>query len=114
MVLFDAEPMVRGVLDDIAANVPRGIIAGKIHDAFVNAIVLICQVANAAYGIATVALAGGVFMNRYLVEHATAALEAAGFTVALNKELPPNDGSISYGQAAIAAKRLEESEQPCA
>ena len=114
VALFDAEPMVRGVLDDIAANVPRGIIAGKIHDAFVNAIVLICQVANAAYGIATVALAGGVFMNRYLVEHATAALEAAGFTVALNKELPPNDGSISYGQAAIAAKRLEESEQPCA
>ncbi|WP_294438188.1 carbamoyltransferase HypF [uncultured Slackia sp.] len=114
VVLFDAEPLVRGVLDDMAANVPRGIIAGKIHDAFVGAIALICQVANAAYGITTVALAGGVFMNRYLVEHATAALEVIGFTVALNKELPPNDGSISYGQAAIAAKRLEESEQPCA
>ena len=114
VVLFDAEPLVRGVLDDIATDVPRGIIAGKIHDAFVDAIALICQVANAAYGITTVALAGGVFMNRYLVEHATAALEATGFTVALNKELPPNDGSISYGQAAIAAKRLEESEQPCA
>ena len=114
VVLFDAEPLVRGVLDDIATDVPRGIIAGKIHDAFVDAIALICQVANAAYGITTVALAGGVFMNRYLVEHATAALEATGFTVALNKQLPPNDGSISYGQAAIAAKRLEESEQPCA
>ena len=114
VVLFDAEPLVRDVLDDMAANVPRGIIAGKVHDAFVNAITLICQVANATYGISTVALAGGVFMNRYLVEHATAALEAIGFTVALNKELPPNDGSISYGQAAIAAKRLEESEQPCA
>lgn len=114
VVLFDAEPLFRSVLDDIAAGMDRGIIAGKVHDAFVSAIVLICQVANAAYGINTVALAGGVFMNRHLVEHATAALETAGFTVALSKDLPPNDGSISYGQAAIAAKRLEESEQPCA
>ncbi len=114
VVLFDAEPLIRGVLDDAANGIDRGIIAGKVHDAFVGAIVLICQLANAAYGISTVALAGGVFMNRYLVEHAAAKLEAAGFTVALNKDLPPNDGSISYGQAAIAAKRIEESEQPCA
>ena len=114
VVLFDAEPLFRGVLDDIAAGVDRGVIAGKVHDAFVSAIALICQVANAAYGISVVALAGGVFMNRYLVEHASAALEAAGFTVALSKDLPPNDGAISYGQAAVAAKRLEESEQTCA
>ncbi len=114
VVLFDAEPLLRGVLDDIEAGISQGIIAGKVHDAFVDAIVLICQVANATYGITTVALAGGVFMNRYLIEHATAELQSAGFTVALSKDLPPNDGSISYGQTVIAAKRLEESEQPCA
>ena len=44
-------------------------------------------------------------MNRYLLEHTLAALEAAGFTVALNKELPCNDGGISFGQAVIAAAR---------
>ncbi len=32
-------------------------------------------------------------------------LEAAGFTVALNKELPCNDGGVSFGQAVIAAAR---------
>ena len=51
------------------------------------------------------ALSGGVFMNRYLLEHTLAALEAAGFTVALNKELPCNDGGVSFGQAVIAAAR---------
>ena len=41
-------------------------------------------------------------MNRYLIEHALEALERAGFTVAVNRELPPNDGCVSYGQAVVA------------
>ena len=54
-------------------------------------------------------------MNRYLLEHALAALEAAGFTVAVNRDLPPNDGCISFGQAVVAwASNNEEGEQPCA
>ena len=69
-----------------------------------------CLVANAAYGISTVALSGGVFMNRYLLEHTLAVLEAAGFTVALNKELPCNDGGVSFGQAVIAAARHAEAD----
>ena len=42
-------------------------------------------------------------MNRYLVEQSTARLGAAGFTVALNASLPPNDGCVSYGQAVVAS-----------
>ena len=58
------------------------------------------------YDINTVALSGGVFMNRYLVEHSVALLQHAGFTVALNRDLPPNDGCVSFGQATIAQARL--------
>lgn len=107
VVLLDAQPLFAALLDDMAAGVATCVIARKIHDALVQAIVQTCLVANAAYGISTVALAGGVFMNRYLTEHAAAALEQAGFTVALNIELPPNDGGISYGQAAVAAARKD-------
>ena len=107
VVLFDAEPLFRALLDDLQAGVPVGVMARKFHDAFGAAITQICLVANAAYGIATVALGGGVFMNRYLIENAIASLEQAGFTVAINRDLPPNDGSISYGQAAVAAARME-------
>ena len=59
------------------------------------------------YGVTTVALSGGVFMNRYVTEHTLAALEDEGFTVAVNRELPPNDGCISYGQAVIACAQNE-------
>ena len=64
------------------------------------------QLAEAVYGIRTVVLSGGVFMNRYLVEDALAALEAAGFTVAINRDLPPNDGCISYGQSVVARRLM--------
>lgn len=108
VILFDAEPLFKAVLDDMQADVPVATIAAKVHNAMIAAIVQSCLVANAAYGISIVALAGGVFMNRLITEGAIAALEGAGFTVALGKELPPNDGAISYGQAAVAAARANQ------
>lgn len=106
VLLLDAAPTFAALLDDMESGVPVPVIARRFHDAFVQAIVQMAQLTNALYGIATVALGGGVFMNRYLTEHALAALQAAGFTVALSRELPPNDGAISYGQAAVCAARL--------
>ena len=110
VALLDAEPVFRGMLDSMASGVSAAAIARAFHDAMAEAIVQACLLANAAYGISTVALAGGVFMNRYLTERSIAALEGAGFTVALSKELPPNDGGISYGQAAVAAARMAAEE----
>lgn len=85
-------------------------IARRFHDAFVNAIVMAAQLVQSLYGITTVALSGGVFLNRYLLEHAVPALQGSGFTVALNRDLPPSDGCISYGQAVVAwaARQTDE------
>ena len=47
-------------------------------------------------------------VNRYLVEHVLADLAAAGFTVAINRDLPPNDGCISLGEAVVASARSGE------
>lgn len=102
VLLFDAAPAFTALLDDKAAGVPVAVIARRFHDAFVNAIVMAAQLVQSLYGITTVALSGGVFLNRYLIEHATTALQNAGFTVALNRDLPPSDGCISYGQAVVA------------
>ncbi len=106
VLLLDAAPTFAALLDDMEAGVPVTVIARRFHDAFVQAIVQMAQLTNALYGISTVALGGGVFMNRYLTEHALSALQSAGFTVALSRELPPNDGAVSYGQAAVCAARL--------
>lgn len=102
VLLLDPEPAFRALLDDKAAGVPVPVIARRFHDAFVQAITDAAELCRALYGIGTVALSGGVFMNRYLVEHALRMLERSGFTVAVNRDLPPNDGCVSYGQAVVA------------
>ena len=48
-------------------------------------------------------LSGGVFQNRLLLETVAAGLERAGLRVLVPERLPPNDGGISFGQAAVAA-----------
>lgn len=102
VVLFDAEPAFRALLDDKAAGVPTSEIARRFHQAFIGAIVDAAQLVRAVYGIDKVALSGGVFMNRFLIEGTLERLEQAGFTVAINRDLPPNDGCVSYGQAVVA------------
>ena len=90
------------------ASVPTPVIAARFHGAFVEAIVNVAELVRATYGIEVMALAGGVFMNRYLMERTLARLQERGFTVALNKELPPNDASISYGQAVLGLQAQHE------
>ena len=108
VILLDAEGTFRALLDDVEAGVPVSVIARRFHDAMVSAIVMAAELVRALYGIETVVLSGGVFMNRYLTEHALAALAATGFTAAINRDLPPNDGCISLGQAVVAAARSQE------
>lgn len=105
VLLFDSAPLFEALLEDVAAGVPIPVISKRFHQAFVDAIVQAAQLAYALYEIGTVALSGGVFMNRYIIEHSLAALEEAGFTVAINRDLPPNDGCVSYGQACVAFAR---------
>ena len=108
VLLLDAEPTFHALLDDLSAGVPASVISRRFHDAMVGAIVMNAELVRAMYDISTVALSGGVFMNRYLVEHVLADLAAAGFTVAINRDLPPNDGCISLGEAVVASARSGE------
>ena len=54
----------------------------------------------------TVVLSGGTFQNLRLLGSASRRLEESGFRVLTHRLVPPNDGAISYGQAAVAAARL--------
>ena len=53
----------------------------------------------------TVVLSGGSFQNLRLLESTRERLANLGFRVLTHRLVPPNDGGISYGQAAVAARR---------
>lgn len=108
VLLMDVAPVFAAMLDDMQGLVPTPVIAARFHSAFVDAVVNVAELVRATYGIEIMALAGGVFMNRYLMERTLARLQERGFTVALNKELPPNDASISYGQAVLGLQAQHE------
>ncbi len=58
-------------------------------------------------GIHTVVLSGGVFQNELLLEDLKPLLEEELLQVWTNHAVPPNDGGISLGQAALAAFEQE-------
>ena len=89
----------------LAADFHASVIAGSAHVA-----ALACE----RTGIGTVALGGGVFQNARFAVELPASLEAMGLRVLLPRELGPNDGAVSYGQAAIAAARLAAEADPFA
>lgn len=105
VVVIDAAPAFRALLDDMEAGVELSVIATRFHTALLEVSVLIARMVANVYQLSTVALSGGVFMNRFLVEYLVEYLNNAGLTVALNANLPPNDGCISFGQAVVALRK---------
>lgn len=55
------------------------------------------------YELDTIVLSGGVFQNGLLTSLLVTMLTAKGKHVWLHEKVPPNDGGISFGQAALAA-----------
>ena len=53
----------------------------------------------------TVVLSGGTFQNLRLLGSLQRRLQQLGFRVLTHRRVPPNDGGISFGQAAVAARR---------
>ncbi|MGH2969466.1 MAG: carbamoyltransferase HypF, partial [Solirubrobacteraceae bacterium] len=102
-LLLDARPAMSAIAGDAAAGVPVGIVSARFHDAVAAATAGACELAASRHGLDTVVLSGGVFLNRRLLEATAAALRGAGLRVLVPERLPPGDGGISYGQAAVAA-----------
>ena len=101
--------LVRAAAEDLAAGVPRETIAARFHNGVAEAIQRGCEVVRARSGLDTVALSGGVFQNVVLLERAADRLDARGFRVLRHRQVPPNDGGISLGQAVIAGRAAASS-----
>jgi hydrogenase maturation protein HypF len=102
---LDPRPLIRTVLAELESGVPVGIIAARFHNSLARATALLCARLAERYGVRLVVLSGGVYQNRELLERSAAELARAGLRVLVPARIPPNDGGIAYGQAAIVAAR---------
>lgn len=101
----DGSAMVRQALDDVANGASPGLVAARFHNGVLGLVSRMCDQIRDDTGLTTVALSGGVFQNALLVSGCVARLRQAGFTVLTHRQVPPNDGGISLGQAVVAAAR---------
>jgi hydrogenase maturation protein HypF len=108
--LLDARETVLAVLDDVRRGVPATAISARFHNALARATAAAAADAAARHGTGTAVLSGGVFQNRLLLERTAPLVTGAGLRLLVPERLPPNDGGISFGQAAVAAARLERGE----
>jgi hydrogenase maturation protein HypF len=100
-----AEPLLRAVVDDVLAGRDERTIAARFHNGLADATVsAVCDAAGRE-GLDTVALSGGVFQNVVLLERILTGLSAAGLRSLVHRQVPPNDGGLCLGQAAVAAAR---------
>ena len=105
-LVLDARDTVAALAAEAAAGVEPPLLSARFHNAVAAATAEACDRLAQQRGLRTVVLSGGVFQNRVLLERTLPALAARGLEPLVPVRLPPGDGGISYGQAAVAAARL--------
>jgi len=102
---FDPGPVLRGLVDDLRDGMEPGRVAAGFHLAVAHLVGQVASQERTESGVETVVLTGGVFQNAILASLARKELEGRGFLVLGHRLVPPNDGGIALGQAAVAAHR---------
>lgn len=107
-LVLNPKPLFEALLSRIETGESADRLALGFHIAIARSSARIAREICAREGIDTVALSGGVFMNRLLLQLLTRELKSAGLTVLVPHTVPVNDGCIAYGQAAVASARLAQ------
>ncbi len=102
-LIIDPSALVAALVAERDEGTPAALLAAGFHESIGLASARAAIKAAGDHGLRTVALSGGVFQNQRLSEVVETALVAAGLEVLVHRLVPPNDGGISIGQAAVAA-----------
>jgi hydrogenase maturation protein HypF len=94
---------LKAILDDLPRS-DISVISAKFHNTIAQMILTVSETMRRDTSIQKVALSGGVFQNKYLLERLTRLLTEKHFEVFTNHLVPSNDGGISLGQLIIASK----------
>jgi hydrogenase maturation protein HypF len=114
IVELDPASMWRELLADLGADRAAGHLAARFHAGLADAVAGLAAELARSHGVAAVALSGGVFQNRTLLEATARRLREAGLAVLTHREVPANDGGLSLGQAVVAAaRRMHDARGAC-
>jgi len=102
-------PLIRAVIRNLQKGVPVSRISSAVHDTLANLILTVARHARQRYRTDTVVLAGGVFLNRKLLERTVERLVRSEFRVLRPTLYSPNDESLSLGQIAYGLARFKKS-----
>jgi len=105
---LDLSPFIVHLLSSLTQGVPAADLAAQFHAQLAEAWADVAARHAHRLDVNTVGLSGGVFCNQILTERTDAALHRHGLRVLRHRLVPPNDGGIAYGQAAVAAARLAQ------
>jgi len=81
-------------------------VAAMFHNTLAAAVAETCKRIRGETKLNRVCLSGGTFQNVKLLKGTVGKLRSLGFEVFLQSRVPPNDGGIALGQAAIAAQAV--------
>lgn len=108
---LELQLMWKALLEDLQQQRPKGAIAARFHQGLATSILAMVDRLRQGQKVDRVALTGGVFQNRILLNLVSKKLTALGLTVLTHSLVPPNDGGLSLGQGAIAAARYISGER---
>jgi len=97
LLRLDWRIWVREAWQDLTQGRSVEFVAARFHESLAESIAALAS--HFAKPNQSVALSGGCFQNRILLESAVRRLRARGFQPLWNQKVPPNDGGISVGQA---------------
>ena len=106
--IIPLKKMIREIFKNVLAGAGFTEIADNFHFTLTQIFLDVCFAARNKYAINKIVLSGGVFQNEVLLTQLENILNQNGFEVFSHSTIPTNDGGISLGQAAIAAKLIQQ------